>query len=80
MLLKLEGFQFATLLEINMGYYNVQINTYSRRICTIVLPLGKYEYCRLPMGITVAYNMFQEKSMIYYMVLNTSKHAWKMCY
>ena len=37
------------------------LNPSSSRICTIVLPWGKYEYCRLPMGLCNSPDIFQEK-------------------
>jgi len=59
--LKLEGFTYATSLDMNMGYYHIRLTPYARTLCTIVLPWGKYEYCHLPMGICNSPNIFQEK-------------------
>ena len=61
MLLKLEGFQYATSLDLNMGYYHISLTPFSRKLCTIVLPWGKYEYQRLPMGLCNSPDIFQEK-------------------
>jgi len=61
MLQKLEGFMFATSLDLNMGYYHMLLTSFSSSLCTIVLPWGKYEYCRLPMGLCVSPDIFQEK-------------------
>lgn len=61
MLLKLEGYQYATSLDLNMGYYHIELSPQSKRLCTIVLPFGKYEYQRLPMGLSNSPNIFQEK-------------------
>ena len=61
LLLKLEGFQFATSLDLNMGYYHIELNPTSKRYCTIVLPFGKFEYQRLPMGLCNSPDIFQEK-------------------
>jgi len=61
MLLKLEGFQFATSLDLNMGYYHIELSPHSKQLCTIVLPWGKYEYQRLPMGLCNSPDIFQEK-------------------
>jgi transposase InsO family protein len=61
MLLKLEGFQYATSLDLNMGYYHIELSPHSKRLCTIVLPWGKYEYQRLPMGLCNSPDIFQEK-------------------
>jgi hypothetical protein len=43
MLMNLEGFQHATSLDLNMGYYHPELSTKSRELCTIVLPFGKYD-------------------------------------
>jgi hypothetical protein len=61
MLQKLEGFMYATSLDLNMGYYHMLLTPFASRLCTIVLPWGKYEYCRLPMGLSVSPDIFQEK-------------------
>ena len=61
MLLNLEGFKYATSLDLNMGYYHLELSPDSRELCTIVLPFGKYEYLRLPMGLCNSPDIFQEK-------------------
>ena len=61
MLQKLEGFQYATSLDLNMGYYHILLTPYASSLCTIVLPWGKYEYLRLPMGLCNSPDIFQEK-------------------
>jgi Reverse transcriptase (RNA-dependent DNA polymerase) len=62
MLLKLEGFQWATSLDLNMGYYHIELSLFSKRLCTIVLPWGKYGgYQQLPMGLCNSPDIFQEK-------------------
>ena len=61
LLLNLEGFQYATSLDLNMGYYHIELNPTSKRYCTIVLPFGKFEYQRLPMGLCNSPDIFQEK-------------------
>ena len=50
-LLKLEGFQYATYLDLNMGYYNIRLSKNASNLCTIILPWGKYRYKRLTMGV-----------------------------
>jgi len=61
MLQRLEGFFLATSLDLNMGYYHIELTPNSARLCTIVLPWGKYEYLRLPMGLCNSPDIFQEK-------------------
>ena len=38
LLLKLEGFTFATSLDLNMGYYDIKLTPSSSALYTIVLP------------------------------------------
>jgi len=59
---ELEGFRWATSLDLNMGYYTIRLDPDSQKICTIVLPWGKYSYQRLPMGIAGSPDIFQEKN------------------
>jgi len=59
--LKLEGFQYGTSLDLNMGYYHIELNPASRQLCTIVLPWGKYEYQRLPMGLCNSPDIFKRR-------------------
>ena len=61
MMLNLEEFQYATALDLNMGYYHVRLDADARKLCTIILPFGKFEYQRLPQGICTAPDIFQEK-------------------
>jgi hypothetical protein len=49
---KLKGFQHLTSLDLNMGYYHItRLMPNASAICTVILPWGKYEYFRLPMGL-----------------------------
>ena len=61
MLQQLEGFQYASAIDLNMGYYHIKLDAESRKLCTIVLPWGKYEYNSLPMGLCNSPDVFQEK-------------------
>ena len=61
MLLNLEGFQYATSLDLNMGFYHIELSPDSKKLCTLVFPFGKYEMQRLPMGLCNSPDIFQEK-------------------
>jgi hypothetical protein len=64
MLLNLEGFQYATSLDLNMGYYHIELSPNSKKLCTLVTPFGKYEMQKLPMGLCNSPDIFQEKVSI----------------
>jgi hypothetical protein len=59
MIRSMEGFTFASALDLNMGYYHIKLDhdTDTQKLCTIVFPwyMGKYKYKRLPMGIKIAW-------------------------
>jgi hypothetical protein len=55
---ELEGFFFATALDLNMGYYTIRLDPDASKICTIIFPWGKYSYKRLPMGIASSPDIF----------------------
>jgi hypothetical protein len=56
---EIEGFSFATALDLNMGYYTIRLDPDASKICTIIFLLGKYSYNRLPMGIAGFPDIFQ---------------------
>ena len=55
----MEGFTFATALDLNMGYYHITLDADAQRLCTIVFPWEKYKYKHLPMGIKISPDVFQ---------------------
>jgi hypothetical protein len=56
---ELEGFSFATALDLNMGYYMIRLDPDASKVCTIIFCLGKYSYKQLPMGIEGSPDIFQ---------------------
>ena len=42
MLFKLEGFQYAMSLDLNMEYYRIRLNKNASNLCTTILPWGRY--------------------------------------
>ena len=57
----MEGFTYATALDLNMGYYMLRLDPSAQKIYTIILPWGEYSYLRLPMGIAGSPDIFQER-------------------
>ena len=56
---KLAGFKYATAIDLSMGYYHIPLDEESQKLCTTILPWGKYKYLRLPMGIKNSPDIFQ---------------------
>jgi hypothetical protein len=52
---------YATSLDFNMGYKNIRLNPDAPKLCTIVTPFGKYQYLKLPIGISCSPDISQEK-------------------
>ena len=50
--LKLEGFQYATSLDLYMGYYHIRISENTSNLCTIIISWGNYHYNHLPIAVT----------------------------
>ncbi len=60
---ELEGFTYATALDLNMGYYTIRLDPRASEMCTIIFPWGKKSYKRLPMGFGGSANTFQAQIM-----------------
>ncbi len=58
MLQELEGFTYATALDLNMGYYTIRLDPTASEMCTIIFPWEKYSYKRLPMRFGGSANIF----------------------
>ena len=61
LLLTLESFRYATFLDPTMGYYHITLCSVSQKLCTIVLPWGKFEYQKGTMSLCNSPDIFQEK-------------------
>jgi hypothetical protein len=60
---ELEGFTYATALDLNMGYYTISIRldpTVSK-MCTVIFPWGKYLYKRLPWALEAQPTYYKPK-------------------
>jgi len=63
LLQKLEGFKYATAIDLSMGYYHIPLDEYSQKLCGTAVPWGLYQYTVLPMGICNAPDIFQSIMM-----------------
>jgi hypothetical protein len=61
LLQKLEGFHLATSLDLNMGFYHIQLTSEASKLFAVVLPWEKYEYLRLPVGYVIVQTFFRKK-------------------
>jgi hypothetical protein len=59
MISSMEGFSFASALDLNMGYYHIRLEYDAdvQKLCEIVFPwhMEKYKYKRLTMGVKIAW-------------------------
>ena len=60
---ELEGFTYATALDLNMGNYTIRLDPQGVEMFTIIFPWGKYSYLRLPMGYAGSADIFQAEMM-----------------
>ncbi len=60
---ELEGFTYATALDLNMGYYTIRLDPTASEMYTIIFPWGKYSYKRLHMGFGGSADIFQAQIM-----------------
>jgi dihydroorotate dehydrogenase len=58
LLRKLSGFKYATAIDLNMGYYHIPSDLEVQKLCTTILPWGKYQNRRLPMGVKTSPDIF----------------------
>ena len=56
---KVQGFTYATCLDLNRGYYHFELDHQSKLLCGIILPWGRYVYARLPQGCMPSSDIFQ---------------------
>ena len=61
---RMNGFTFATCLDLNRGYYHFVLDSDSQKLCGIILPWGNYAYRCLPQGCVVASDVFQYKMIM----------------
>ena len=61
MLLRLEDFQYATSLDLNMGYYHIRLRKNTSDLCTIIIMWVKYRYKRPQVGVANSPDILQQK-------------------
>ncbi len=61
---ELEGFTYATTIDLNTGYDTIRLDPDATKICTLIFPWGKYSYLYLPMWIAGSQDVFQAKMSV----------------
>jgi hypothetical protein len=60
---ELDGFTYATALDLNMSYYTIRLDPTALEMCTIIFPWGKNSCKKLPMGFGGSADIFQAQIM-----------------
>ena len=60
-LYEIDGMQWASTIDLKMGYYAIRLDPDAQQYCTLITPWDKYKYLRLPMCISCAPHMFLDK-------------------
>ena len=55
---KLQGMTVFTIVDFKKGYQMVVLHPDSRKLTCMVLPFGRFQWTRLPMGTVVAQDIF----------------------
>ena len=58
---QMEGSQYSITLDLNMGYYTIDLSSNICDIMTIFTEFGKLRYNRFLMGLFTSGNTFQAK-------------------
>ena len=61
LLQKLQGFTWATALDLSMGNNHIVLDKESSYLCTLILPWGKYCNCHQPVGLNGSPDVLQAK-------------------
>ena len=48
-------------LDISISYQHIELYLETQKIYTVVLSWGKYKYVKIPIGVSTAPDIFQEK-------------------
>jgi hypothetical protein len=60
---RMPGAKFFSKIDANAGYWQIQLDDESSKICTFNTPWGRYRFTRLPFGINTSGDAFNETMM-----------------
>jgi Reverse transcriptase (RNA-dependent DNA polymerase) len=58
---QLDGFDYVSMMDLSDGFYHFGLSKRMKKICTMVVPWGKYQYEQLPQGLKTSPDVFQHK-------------------
>ena len=58
---KFHGVKVFTIVDLDKGYWQVELHSSSRKYTCMALDIGKFQWKRLPMGTIIASDVFQQK-------------------
>lgn len=58
---RLHGARYFSILDANSGFWAIQLDEESADLCTFSTPFGRYQFLRLPFGISCASEVFHGK-------------------
>jgi hypothetical protein len=59
LLRKLGGLKYSTAIHLGMSTYHIPLDLEAQKLCTTILPWGKYQYKRLQMDLKTSPDIFQ---------------------
>ena len=55
------AYTYVTAIDLSMGYYHLRLSDELSDMSTFILPFGLFKYRRLPMGLSISPDLFQER-------------------
>lgn len=63
---KLEGASHFTVLDAASGFWQLELDEDSKKLCTFTTPFGRFSYCRLPFGVKSSPEIFLQVMQKYF--------------
>ena len=58
---EMAGAKYFSKLDASQGFYHIQLDNQSSRLCTVATPFGRYSFKRMPFGVSCAPEIFHAK-------------------
>ena len=58
---RIGGMKYVTAVDQILAYYTIQMKEEVWKYLTIILPWGKYQYKKMPMGLSISADVFQNQ-------------------